>query len=61
LGFTVLNALLLYAGFVFALVGWSEAVRIVEDLQLVRTGPSVVVRNPIYSGIPRGVLGTVFV
>ena len=104
LTFTMLNTLLLYVGFVFALISrvhlgplsfrfvpeaiyvqvagtalvvtgvglaiwsrwvlganWSGAVRIVEGQQLVRTGPYAVVRNPIYSGMALGVLGTAVV
>lgn len=104
LTFTILNTLLLYAGFVFTLVrrvdlgplslrfvpeaawvnvagtalviagfglamwsrrvlgtNWSGAVRIVEGQHLVRSGPYAVVRNPIYSGIALGVLGTAVV
>ena len=99
--FTILNTLLLYAGFVLVLAtqldvgvlairfasaavwvdaagvtlavagvglaiwsrrvlgdNWSGAVSIVEGQHLVRSGPYAIVRNPIYTGIVLGVLGT---
>jgi protein-S-isoprenylcysteine O-methyltransferase Ste14 len=40
---------------------WSGAVQVVEGQHLVRRGPYAVVRNPIYSGMALGVLGTALV
>jgi protein-S-isoprenylcysteine O-methyltransferase Ste14 len=60
-----LGAALLYAGVAFAIWArvhlgryWSGTVTLKEGHRLIRTGPYAIVRNPIYTGLIAGFLGS---
>jgi len=63
-----LGTLLLAAGLIFASWGrrhladnWSSSVALMQDHELIRSGPYAIVRHPIYTGLLVAILGTAIV